>query len=83
MRRLLRILIQSPLLTTGVVVVVCICIAAAAAEGPPQDTPAALQRLQNQLDQQTKRIDRLYRALGPHLEESAALGQRGGGEMMG
>jgi WD domain, G-beta repeat len=36
---------------------------------PPQDTSATLQRLQEQLDQQTKRIDRLYKAIGPHLAE--------------
>jgi len=28
-----------------------------------------VQRLQGQLDEQTKRIDRLYRAIGPHLAE--------------
>ena len=39
------------------------------------DLSAAVQRLQGQLDEQTKRIDRLYNALGPHLaklEERAA-----------
>jgi len=33
------------------------------------DPSSLLQRLQAELDQQTKRIDRLYRAIGPHLEE--------------
>jgi hypothetical protein len=40
-----------------------------AAETAPPDSSAALQKLQEQLDQQTKRIDRLYRAFGPQLEE--------------
>ena len=44
-------------------------VAAAATNSPPQDDSAALVRLQEQLDAQAKRIDRLYRALGPHLEE--------------
>jgi WD40 repeat protein len=44
-------------------------MATAATNPPPQDTPAALGRLQEQLDQQTKRIDRLYKAIGPHLAE--------------
>jgi hypothetical protein len=44
-------------------------MAAAASNPPPQDTSAALHRLQEQLDQQTKRIDRLYNAIGPQLAE--------------
>lgn len=36
---------------------------------PPPDTSSALQRPQEQLDQQTKRIDRLYNAIGPQLAE--------------
>jgi len=36
---------------------------------PPQDAAAAVLQLQEQLDQQTKRIDRLYSALGPQLAE--------------
>jgi hypothetical protein len=47
----------------------CTCFAAAATHDSPQEPPSALLRLQEQLDQQTKRIDRLYRALGPQLEE--------------
>jgi len=43
--------------------------AAAAQEAVPQDTSSTLKRLQEQLDEQTKRIDRLYRALGPQLAE--------------
>lgn len=48
---------------------ISVCFTAAAAQAPPADASAALQRLQDQLDQQTKRLDRLYRALGPHLAE--------------
>jgi WD40 repeat protein len=40
-----------------------------AAEAPPKDSSAALLRLQDQLDRQTKRIDRLYNAIGPQLAE--------------
>src|SRR5215471_5284690 len=39
------------------------------------DIPAALQRIQDQLEEQTRRIDRLYKALGLQLadfEERAA-----------
>jgi WD40 repeat protein len=36
---------------------------------PPQDLSAAIQRLQEQLDVQTKRLDKLYRLMGPNLEE--------------
>jgi hypothetical protein len=43
--------------------------AAAAEESPAQDTSAALQRLERQLDEQTKRIDRIYRLIGPNLAE--------------
>jgi WD40 repeat protein len=35
----------------------------------PQEPSSALLRLQDQLDQQTKRIDRLCKAIGPHLAE--------------
>jgi WD40 repeat protein len=51
------------------VLAVCTGFIVAAAETPPPDTSASLLRLQEQLDQQTKRIDRLYNALGAHLEE--------------
>jgi WD40 repeat protein len=50
-------------------------MAAAAANPPPQYPTADWHRLQEQLDEQTRRIDRLYKAIGPHLaelEESAA-----------
>ena len=62
-------------MSVGVVLAVCTSFIVAAAESPPQETSVILLRLQDQLDQQTKRIDRLYRALGPQLEqmeESAA-----------
>jgi WD40 repeat protein len=36
---------------------------------PPENVPASIQRLQDQLEAQTKRLDRLYRLLGPSLEE--------------
>ena len=39
------------------------------AEVPSPNLSATLLRLQEQLDQQTRRLDRLYRALGPQLEE--------------
>lgn len=45
------------------------CCGVFAAGAPPQDTATALKRLQEQLDEQTKRIDRLYKAIGPHLAE--------------
>ena len=48
---------------------ISIGMAAAATNPPSQDTTAVLQRLQEQLEQQTKRIDRLYKAIGPHLAE--------------
>lgn len=64
-----------PTLDLRLLLVACVtlaastCIAASAAEATPPDNSSALLRLQDLLDQQTKRIDRLYRALGPHLEE--------------
>lgn len=64
-----RLLALRSLLAAAVALAACACFAVAAAEAPSQSTPAALLRLQDQLDQQTRRIDRLYRALGPHLEE--------------
>jgi WD40 repeat protein len=57
------------LMTAGVALAASTCFTVAAAEAPAQDNASTSQRLQDQLDQQTKRIDRLYRALGPHLEE--------------
>jgi hypothetical protein len=48
---------------------VCAGCALGAAEATSQETSSALLRLQDLLDQQTKRIDRLYKALGPHLAE--------------
>jgi hypothetical protein len=51
--------------------------ATGATNPPPQEVSAALKQIQAQLDEQTKRIDRLYRAIGPHLadleERAAAL----------
>jgi WD40 repeat protein len=44
-------------------------MAAAATNPPPQETSAALRRLQEQVDEQTKRVDRLYNAIGPQLAE--------------
>lgn len=56
------------LLAACLTLAACTRFAAAAAEGTSQDNSALL-RLPDLLDQQTKRLDRLYRALGPHLEE--------------
>lgn len=44
----------------------------------PADSQIAseLQKLQRQLDEQTRRIDRLYNALGPHLEQMEAEAAR-------
>lgn len=58
-----------PLLAVVVVLAACVGFTVPGAEPPPQDATAVLQRLQDQLDQQTRRIDRLYNALGPHLAE--------------
>lgn len=44
-------------------------VVVAATNPPPPELSTALQRLQQQLDEQTKRIDRLYKAIGPHLTE--------------
>ena len=60
------------LLAASVVLAACPGFTLLAAEPPPPDTASALLRLQQQLDQQTLRIDRLYRALGPNLEELEA-----------
>jgi len=65
------------LLAAGVALAACGCFAAA--EAPPRDIFATLQRLQEQLDQQTKRLDRLYNAIGPQLaelEERAAAAEK-------
>jgi WD40 repeat protein len=54
-------------------------MAAETTNPPPRDTSATLQRLQEQLDQQTKRLDRLYKAIGPQLaelEERAAAAEK-------
>jgi WD40 repeat protein len=58
------------LLTAGLALATCAC--RAEAEALRQETPATLQSLQDKLEQQTRRIDRLYRALGPQLEELEA-----------
>jgi WD40 repeat protein len=42
----------------------------AAAE--PAETPAEVKRLREALEEQTRRVDRLYRALGPHLADLEA-----------
>ena len=57
------------MLTTAILLAASTGFLVTAAEGPSQATPATLQRLLEQLDVQTKRIDRLYNAIGPHLPE--------------
>ncbi|MEI6077827.1 MAG: hypothetical protein WCS94_19755 [Verrucomicrobiota bacterium] len=47
------------------------CLAGTAAAGNPNSREELLQ-LRDQLAEQTRRIDRLYRALGPHLEDMEA-----------
>ena len=69
MKTPLHILNLQHLLSACLTLAAGVCIAAAAADTPAPDNSSALLRLQEQLDQQTKRIDRLYNALGPHLEE--------------
>jgi WD40 repeat protein len=69
MKALLHFVNLCRLVVAGVALAACAGFVVAAAEAPPLDTPIALQKLQEQLDQQTRRLDRLYRALGPHLEE--------------
>lgn len=69
MKTTLRILDLRLLLAVCLTLAACTCIATAAAESPATDNSSALLRLQDLLDQQTKRIDRLYNALGPHLAE--------------
>ena len=53
----------------GFVLVLSGVLALAATNPPTTDTAATLLRLQEQLDQQTQRLDRLYAALGPELDE--------------
>jgi WD40 repeat protein len=60
---------RRPLLAACLTLAACTGIAASAAEAPAPDSSSALLRLQEQLDQQTKRIDRLYQAIGPQLAE--------------
>jgi WD40 repeat protein len=69
MKTLLHILNRCNLPATCLTLAASTCFAIAAGTQPPQDTSATLQRLQEQFDQQTKRVDRLYRALGPQLAE--------------
>lgn len=67
---------RRPLLAVCLTLAACICLVASAAEAPAPDSSSALLRVQEQLDQQTKRIDRLYKALGSQLaelEERAAM----------
>src|ERR1035437_1578310 len=75
MKTLLHIVNRCNLPATCLTLAASTCFAIAAGTQPPQDTSATLQRLQEHLDQQTKRVDRRYRALGPPMaeaEESAA-----------
>lgn len=58
-----------PLVAAGIALAVCTSSILAAAEGTPPDNSSALLRLQDLLDQQTKRIDRLYNLIGPQLAE--------------
>jgi len=67
MKTPLHILNLRRVLAAGIVLAACGDFAGA--QAPPQDTSATPQRLQDQLDQQTKRIDRLYKAIGPQLAE--------------
>jgi hypothetical protein len=80
MKTLIHILNLRNLPAVCLTLAASICFAVAAGTPPPQDTSATLQRLQEQLDQQTKRVDRLYRALGPQLaemeERAAALNKQ-------
>jgi len=69
MKTLLHILSLRNLPATCLTLAASISFAVAAGAPPSQETSATLQRLQEQLDQQTKRVDRLYRAIGPHLQE--------------
>ena len=71
MKTPLRILNLRPLLA-GVVSVACTGFTVVAAEAPAPDTSTTLRQLQDQLDQRTKRIDRLHRGMGPHLRELEA-----------
>jgi sugar lactone lactonase YvrE len=72
MKTLLPALNLQPLPLACLALAACACLGAVAAQPPSQDVSAALQRMQGQLDQQNQRIERLYRALGPHLEELEA-----------
>ena len=78
MNTALHILNLSRLPPACLTLAISTCFNVTAADVLPQDTSAALQRPQERLDRQTKRIDRLCRALGPHLEEleecAAAVG---------
>ncbi|HOY59858.1 MAG TPA: hypothetical protein PK640_17210 [Verrucomicrobiota bacterium] len=69
MKAQLAILNRRHWLATAILLAASTGFLVTAAEVPPQANAAALQRLQEQLDQQTKRIDRLYKAIGPHLAE--------------
>ena len=69
MKTSLYILNFRPLLAASFVLAACTGFSLLAAEATPQDNSGALLQLQDQLDQQTKRLDRLYKAIGPHLAE--------------
>jgi|CZKM01.1.fsa_nt_gi WD40 repeat protein len=68
MKTLLHVLNRRNLPAACLTLAASICFAVGAGAPLPPDPSATLQRLQDQLDQQTKRVDRLYRALGPQLE---------------
>ena len=57
------------LIQLGTALAVPMALAAATTNPPPQELSAALWRLQEQLNEQTRRLDRLYKAIGPHLAE--------------
>lgn len=79
MKWILRIFDCRCLLQLSFTLLVCASYAVSAAEAIPQDNSDTLKRLQEQLDEQAKRIDRLYRAIGPHLadlEERAAQNEK-------
>jgi len=69
MKAPLSILRLRPLLTACLLLAAGPGFTVAAAEASPQEPSSALLRLQDLLDQQTKRIDRLYNAIGSQLAE--------------
>ncbi len=61
--------LTSRMSAVGLALVLSGVMALAAMNPPATDTAATLLRLHEDLDQQTQRIDRLYAALGPELDE--------------